>query len=120
MSFSYLLCDHCDLSHYQVPLNYFTNESAEIEILMFPMGSESFLSRLGYPPSEAVKERKTGYISTLYCQMCQHCSCIADADEKLCHKCGNHRLINLDSLEDNSCPRCGVGKMRKKESVLHF
>ena len=98
MSFSYLLCDHCDLSHFKVPLHYFTNESAEIEILMYPMGSESFLSRLGYPPSEAVKEKKTGQLSSWYCQMCEHRSCIADVDEKQCHKCGNHRLIELYSL----------------------
>lgn len=118
MSFSWLVCDHCDLSHWQIPQLYFTHDNGEIEILMYPMGSTSFQDMLGYPVSEAVKNKEFGQIESWYCQKCQHVSRIADADEKQCHNCGNQILIDLDALQDKLCPKCGIGKMNMRESGL--
>lgn len=115
MSFSSLVCDHCDLSHWQVPQLYFRDESGEMEILMYPMGSESFTERLGYPASEAVRNKRLGQIDSWYCQKCQHTSSIPDADEKQCQNCGNQSLIDLSSLEGRLCPKCGIGKMSTRE-----
>ena len=71
---------------------------------------------LGEKASRETIEQRTGFNSFCLCLDCmENLKIDLKRDERICPHCSSNRVLTVDELVDNICPKCGEGTIEKIE-----